>query len=195
MTAAAAGVATINVGPPVDELPPSTPGNPAVTGTGPVSATFSWSASIDDSGVTGYRVSRNGTVLGTVTGTRYDDTRLAPATRYEYSVVALDAAGRESGAATAGYTTPPDTTPPTAPTNLRKVKVTSEVVKLAWNAASDAVGVKGYRIYRNGTLIATTTSLKWTGERKTKKKTYWVVAYDASGNVGPRSNSVIVPHR
>jgi chitodextrinase len=192
---AASGIATFTVGPLMDAAPPTMPGNPAVTGTGPTTATFSWSASVDDSGVTGYRVSRNGTVLGTVTGTRYDDTRLAPATQYQYSVVALDAAGRTSEAATAGYTTPPDTTPPTAPTNLRKVKVTSEVVKLAWNAASDAVGVKGYRIYRNGTLIGTTSSLTWTTDRKTKKKTYWVVAYDASGNVGPPSNSVIVPHR
>jgi fibronectin type 3 domain-containing protein len=191
-------VATISVsmGAVVDSQSPSRPGNASVVQTGPQSARFGWTSSTDDVGVTGYRVSRDGVVLDTVAGTSYDDGGLAPGTHYEYSVVALDAAGHESSQATAGYTAPSvDATSPTAPGNLRRAHVTRESVRLAWEASHDAVGVVGYRIYRNGKLLATTHSLTWTGKRRTHASTYWVVAFDAAGNVSPRSNSRTVKAR
>ena len=75
-----------------DTSPPSTPSSLTATLTSPTSSRLSWGASTDNRGVTGYRVSRGGTVLATVTTTSYTDTGLVPGT-YGYSVVALDGAG------------------------------------------------------------------------------------------------------
>ena len=47
-------------------------------------------------------------------------------------------------------TTPaaPDTTPPTAPTNLAGTAVSSSQINLTWTASTDNVGVTGYRVER-----------------------------------------------
>ena len=54
----------------------------------------SWTASTDTSGISGYRVFRDGgaTALTTVTTTSFTDTGLAASTAYSYTVVAVDAA-------------------------------------------------------------------------------------------------------
>ena len=190
------GIATVNVSWGADSIAPSTPGNPQVAATGASTARFSWTASTDNVGVTGYRVSRDGVVLGTVTGTQYNDTGLVPLTSYLYSVVALDAAGNASGAATRSFTMPQaDTTAPTAPTNLRTTTLTKSKVTLAWNASSDAVGVAGYRVYRNGVLAATVTGTTWSQARQKTQTSYYVVAFDAAGNVSGQSNTLVVPKR
>jgi chitodextrinase len=70
---------------------------------------LSWTASTDDVGVTGYRVSRDGAAIA-ITGpvTTFTDPTVAPATTYRYTVQALDAAGNVSPAsAPAVVTTPP----------------------------------------------------------------------------------------
>jgi hypothetical protein len=79
-----------------DTTAPSTP--TGVTAGSPTASTIalSWTASTDAVGVTGYRVRRNGVVVGTPTGTTFTDTGLAAATSYPYTVTALDAAGNES---------------------------------------------------------------------------------------------------
>ena len=192
----AGGVATVNVSWGADSIAPSTPGNPQVAATGASTARFSWTASTDNIGVTGYRVSRDGTVLGTVTGTQYNDTGLVPLTTYVYTVVALDAAGNESGAATRSFTMPQaDTTAPTAPANLRATSLTKSKANLAWNASTDAVGVAGYRVYRNGVLVATVTGLTWSDSRQRLATTYFVRAFDAAGNVSAQSNTLSVPRK
>ncbi len=64
----------------------------------------------------------------------------------------------------ATYTAPPDTTPPTAPSNLSATAVSSSQLNLTWTASTDNVGVVGYRLERyqgngcnNFTQIATPT--------------------------------------
>jgi chitodextrinase len=119
-----------------------------------------------------------------------------PLTTYLYSVVALDAAGNPSGAATRSFTMPQaDTTAPTAPTNLRATSLTKAKANLAWNASSDAVGVAGYRVYRNGALVATVTGLTWSDTRQKNATTYLVRAFDAAGNVSAQSNTLSVPKK
>jgi hypothetical protein len=192
-TSVSGGVATVNVGWGADAIAPSTPGNPQVVATGTNTARFSWSASTDNRGVTGYRVSRNGTVLGTVSTLLYNDAGLTPGSSYTYSVVALDAAGNTSGAATKAWTQPTqDTTAPTTPASLRVTSLTKAKANFAWNAATDNVGVVGYRVYRNGALVATVTGTTWTDGRQRTASTYYVMAYDAAGNVSAASNSVPV---
>jgi chitinase len=85
-----------------------------------------------------------------------------------------------------------DTTPPTAPGNLRVTGTTSASVSLAWNAATDNVGVTGYDVYRNGTRITTVTGTSHTdtGLSPSTTYTYTVRAKDAAGNVSQPSNQV-----
>src|SRR5439155_5591024 len=59
-----------------DTQAPTAPGNLAATATSSSSVSLSWTASTDNVGVAGYRVSRNGTLVATVTGTSRTDTGL-----------------------------------------------------------------------------------------------------------------------
>jgi endoglucanase len=84
-----------------DTQPPSIPANLRVTATSTNSVSLAWNASTDDIGVTGYQVLRGATVVGSPTGLSFTDTGLAAATTYSYTVRALDASGKQSGASTA----------------------------------------------------------------------------------------------
>ncbi|MFJ2580889.1 glycoside hydrolase family 6 protein [Kitasatospora aureofaciens] len=79
-----------------DTTPPSTPAGLTVTGTTATGVSLSWTASTDNVGVVGYHVYRDGTKVGTSTGTTYSDTGLSPSTAYRYTVDAFDAAGNTS---------------------------------------------------------------------------------------------------
>lgn len=69
------------------------------------SVSLKWTASTDDKAVTGYRIYRDGTLLGTVTTTTYSDTTIEPLTTYSYTVMAVDAAGNASPQSTAATVT------------------------------------------------------------------------------------------
>lgn len=92
--------------------------------------------------------------------------------------------------------TPPsaDTIPPSAPSDLKATAIFSSQVILSWTASTDNVGVAGYKIYRNGTQIATTTSTSYTDSNLSPSTTYTysVSAYDAAGNESAKSNTVTV---
>jgi chitodextrinase len=189
----AGGIATVDITWGPDTIAPSQPGSLSARATGATTATLSWSASTDNRGVTGYRVSRGGTLLGTITTTSYADSGLAGGTSYGYSVVAFDGAGNSSSPATLTWVQPiPDTTAPTAPTSLHTTALSKSKYTLAWTASTDNVGVAGYRIYRNGTLTATVggTTNSYSGSCQNKSATYYVVAYDAAGNVSSPSTSI-----
>ncbi|HWL14446.1 MAG TPA: malectin domain-containing carbohydrate-binding protein, partial [Opitutus sp.] len=81
---------------PADTQAPTAPGALSFANVTSSSVTVSWAAATDNVGVTGYRVSRNGTTLTTTSNLSFTDSGLSPATTYQYSVVALDAAGNTS---------------------------------------------------------------------------------------------------
>src|SRR6266571_4965801 len=85
---------------------------------------------------------------------------------------------------------PPDTTPPSVPTGLTASAVSSSQINLSWAASSDNVGVSGYRVYRGGTQIATTsaTSYASTGLSPSTTYSYPVAAFDAAGNLSAQSS-------
>lgn len=89
---------------------------------------------------------------------------------------------------------PVDTTPPSAPANLAVSNVTSSGATLSWGAASDNVGVTGYKVYNGSTLITTTsasaTSYNVTGLAANTSYTFTVKAVDAAGNTSAASNPV-----
>lgn len=78
-----------------DTTPPTAPaGLAASASAGQIALT--WTASTDNVGVTSYRVSRDGTVIGTSPSTSYTDSSVVAGTTYTYTVAALDAAGNVS---------------------------------------------------------------------------------------------------
>jgi chitodextrinase len=85
-----------------------------------------------------------------------------------------------------------DTTPPSIPTGLLATVISSTQINLSWLASTDNVGVTGYKVYRNGTQIATTsnTSYSDTGLSPSTTYKYTVSAYDAAGNNSNKSGSV-----
>jgi glucose/arabinose dehydrogenase/chitodextrinase len=86
----------------------------------------------------------------------------------------------------------PDTTPPSMPTGLSATAVSTSQINLTWDASSDDVGVAGYKVFRDGTQIATprTTSYNDTGLAANTKYDYTVSAADAAGNDSPKSDVV-----
>ena len=86
----------------------------------------------------------------------------------------------------------PDTTPPSKPTGLTATPTSTSQINLNWNASTDEVGVTGYKVFRNGTQITTTTSTSYndTGLTASTAYTYEVSAADAAGNNSPKSDVV-----
>jgi chitodextrinase len=150
--------ATVGVAYGADTQKPTMAGNLQANATTATAVTLSWTASSDNIGVAGYRVYRGGgaTPVTTTTSTSYTDTGRSPSTTYSYSVVAFDAQNNVSDPATASATTPAvDVTPPSVPGTLSYLKLSGGKAKLTWGAATDNIGVAGYRVYRNGALRAT----------------------------------------
>ncbi|MGW3647507.1 carbohydrate binding domain-containing protein [Streptomyces sp. NPDC000878] len=87
-----------------------------------------------------------------------------------------------------------DTQAPTAPSTLRSTAKTSSTVSLAWNAASDNVGVTAYDIYSgaNQVLSVSGTTATVSGLAASTAYSFTVKARDAAGNVSAASNAVSV---
>ncbi|HVY68158.1 MAG TPA: fibronectin type III domain-containing protein, partial [Patescibacteria group bacterium] len=139
-----------------DTTPPTAPTNLTATAASSTQINLSWTASTDDTGVTGYNIYRgsSSTTLGflaSTTQTSYNNSGLTASTTYFYGVRAFDAAGNTSATSTVVSTSTPaagDTTPPTAPTNLTATAASSTQINLSWTASTDNVGVTGYNVYR-----------------------------------------------
>jgi chitodextrinase len=193
----------------VDRVAPTAPDNLVATATGSSQIDLTWTASKDNVGVTGYRIERcqesGCTSFAELAapggaGTTYSDTGLTAAASYSYRVRATDAAGNlsEYSAAASATTQSSDSEPPSATGALTAAAVSGIEIDLSWGAATDNVGVTGYRVERCqgvgctaftkfGTLIAGTTFAD-TGLATNTSYSYIVRAQDAAGNMGVYSN-------
>jgi hypothetical protein len=171
-----------------DSSAPTVPGSLVVTA-GATSATLRWTSADDDVGVTGYTIWRGGVVVATVASwaRSWRDADLAPGV-YEYAVAAFDEAGN-IGPARIGAATVlgPDATPPSAPAALRLDDVRRRSVRLAWEPATDDVGVVLYRVYRDGRLVDVTYDTSAWDRPGAGTYSYTVTAVDAAGNESPPS--------
>ncbi|MGE5297872.1 MAG: fibronectin type III domain-containing protein, partial [Acidobacteriaceae bacterium] len=177
----------------LDTTAPTVPAGLSAAAVSSSQINLSWLASSDNIRVTGYRIYRNGTEIGTSAVTSYQNTGLDPATSYSYTLAAFDAAGNLSGQsqpATATTQVPPDTTAPSVPTGLAATVVSVSQINLSWNASTDNVGVAGYRIFQNGNLIDSTTATSYQNInlKDSTTYTYTVSAFDAKGNVSAQSS-------
>jgi hypothetical protein len=179
--------ATLAITMPLDTQPPSRPGSLSAVESGTAVA-LQWTDAADDFGVTSYRVARNGSEIGALTGTAFTDTGVAPGTTVDYAVTAVDAAGNVGPPATVSVALP-DTIAPSAPAGVTAAVGRDGRVRISWLAASDNVGVTSYRILRAGTGIAQANVLTYVDKAPRPgtgaSVTYSVVAFDAVGNAGP----------
>ncbi|MFS1511409.1 glycosyl hydrolase [Chengkuizengella sp. SCS-71B] len=85
-----------------------------------------------------------------------------------------------------------DTTPPSQPTNVIVTTTTSSSISLSWNASTDNVGVTGYDVYRDGSLVGTSVTTSYTDNGLTANTTYsyTVIAKDGAGNSSTASSAV-----
>jgi chitodextrinase len=199
-------VATATTTTTADTTAPTTPTALTAIAAGTSQINVTWTASTDNTGVTGYRVERSQgagstsfTQVGTPAGASFADAGLSPATVYNYRVRATDAAGNVSGystVATATTATGSDSTPPTAPTALAAAAAGASQINLTWTASTDNVGVTGYRIERSQGAGSTTfvqvgtpvgASFSDVGLSAVTTYNYRVRATDAAGNLSSYS--------
>jgi fibronectin type 3 domain-containing protein len=184
-----------------DNVAPTTPTGVAAASTDCSTVTVSWSPSIDSggSGLRSYNVYRNGAFLKTVMapGTSATDTAISPSVSYSYALTAVDYAGNVSSMSSPASITPPpclDIIPPTVPANVTATVMLCTQIDVKWNASSDTgTGVKGYRIYRDGSFVKEVLSpaISWSDTTVSGATTcsYIVTAFDNAGNVSASSGA------
>jgi YD repeat-containing protein len=99
----------------------------------------------------------------------------------------------------AAVSTGPDTTPPTAPTNVTATAAGGNQIDLAWTSSEDNVAVTGYQVERcQGAVcnnFATSSAAPAFSDASVTlgaSYSYRVLAVDAAGNIGPYSDPVTI---
>ncbi|MBE9467574.1 MAG: DUF333 domain-containing protein [Bacteroidetes bacterium] len=177
-----------------DTEAPTAPASLTASNIAQTSVNLNWNASYDNIGVTEYDIYKDGSIIGSTANTSCSVTGLTAATSYSFYVKAKDEAGNVSAASnTKNVTTleSVDTEAPTAPASLTASNISQTSVVLAWNASSDNVGVTGYDVYKNGSLLASTanTSYSVTGLTAATSYSFYVKAKDEAGNISAASNT------
>lgn len=182
---------------PGDTQAPTTPGNLTATAAGSSAIDLRWSASTDNTAVTGYRVYRGTALVATTPAgaTSYTDTGLTPATAYTYSVRAIDAAGNASApSATATATTAPGSGGGIDPTKWYQVVNTGSGKCLD---AADGSTSNGTRL-QQWTCQAANSNQLWQlqpttgGNYRVVSRNATSLAWDVAGGPGATGNGASV---
>ncbi|MDH5327018.1 MAG: chitobiase/beta-hexosaminidase C-terminal domain-containing protein [Gammaproteobacteria bacterium] len=188
----------------VDQEAPTTPTNPIAFAVSANSAILLWNASVDNIGVAGYRVYRDGAQIATTPYPVYSDGGLIASDPNCFSIEAFDGAGNTSQR-TADVcvtlptaTTPPDVTAPAAASDLVAIANSPHEISLTWTPSQDN-DVQGYDIFRGSSnavdlKIATVfiSSFEDFNLFADAEYCYKVVAIDFAGNRSADSNSTCV---
>ncbi|WP_329129974.1 discoidin domain-containing protein [Streptomyces sp. NBC_01476] len=172
-----------------DTQAPTAPGNLAYTQPGGGQIKLTWSASSDNTAVTGYEVFRNGSQIATTAANvlTYTDTQPDTAT-VSYTVKAKDAAGNES--ANSNTVTRNGTTPPTGGTDQalgKPISASSTVLQFVAANANDG----DVTTYWEGSGTSTLT-VKLGANVDTSSV---VVKLNPSSAWGPRTQTIAVAGR
>lgn len=126
-------------------------------------------------------------------------TGLTNGTAYTFKVVAINAVGTSAQSAASNSVTPVHVTGPAAPANLTLLKQSRSGSQLSWGSVT---GASSYKVYRNGTQIATTSSTSFTDAGAPNTYVYtldqlatpytYTVSAVASGVEGTQSNTPLV---
>ena len=123
---------------------------------------------------------------------------VSPAQTTTYTLNATNAGGSSTASVTVTVNVPPtpDTQPPTAPTLISAIAKSQTEIDLTWRPSTDNVGVMGYQIIRNGSVLKSVPSaaLSYSDSAVSANTTYFyaIKAYDAAGNFSTASNSAQV---
>ncbi|MFC0528659.1 cellulose binding domain-containing protein [Phytohabitans kaempferiae] len=168
-----------------DVTPPSTPTNVRLGGSGGT-VTITWDPSTDDTGVVGYQIFHRTNLITTVTAPTYT-MPVPPPMVTTFGVRAVDAAGNLSPFTPVHFGQMPDSTPPTAPANLRFGGLgNTSHLRISWDAATDETFVVGYEVYLNGVLVTKVGgSPAYVPFHGFGTYMVRVRAWDPSGNFGP----------
>jgi uncharacterized protein YkwD/chitodextrinase len=152
------------------------------------STTLSWSVT----GATSISLD-NG--VGNVTGS--SSKTLSPSRTSTYKLTATNGNGSVTAAVTVTVNSMArDTQAPTIPAISSAVAKNAAQVDLAWAAATDSVGVAGYQIIRNGSVLSSlagdSRSFSDPSVSPATSYVYTLKAYDAAGNYSGASNSARV---
>lgn len=184
-----------------DMIEPSAPSSLTVELSGPY-ASVSWTPSIDNMGVAGYKLDRrefgvsDWSPVGTSNEPRFDDL-IAPIDQnktLEYRVSAYDQAGNFSDPSSSLAVFVPDSTGPNKPGGVMVVPTLHDLY-LDWDTSSDNVGVAGYSVERSSDggaewqEVATTTATGFADSDVLARTgdLYRVRALDYVGNPSPYS--------
>ena len=87
-----------------------------------------------------------------------------------------------------------DVSPPTTPANVTANALSYSEIAVSWSASTDDVGVTGYQVYRDATLVASAsgTSVTVNGMSGGVLYAFSVAAVDAAGNASTQSTPVLV---
>ena len=182
-----------------DRTPPTQPTNLHTTASTATSVTLAWNPSTDNSGKVTYRVhmvSPSTEKVANQISLTWNS--LSSNTTYSFYVYAVDKAGnRTTNSNTVTVTTPAPDTAPTTPTNLHATAVAHTTATLAWNPSTDNSGSVTYRIemssiYSSWAMETTQTSITWTSLSPNTTYSFYVFAFDSSGNRSANSNTLTV---
>jgi chitodextrinase len=134
-----------------DTIPPSSPTNVSATSVTSNQVSLGWTPSTDNVGVTGYRIIRNGSQIGTATSTNYTDSTVSPGTSYQYTVIATDAAGNASAASTPIQVTTPNASSPHAAFVQSAESISGLTVNLSASSATGDLLVLSASLYTGAT--------------------------------------------
>jgi chitodextrinase len=126
--------------------------NLRITASGPTSVTLAWDAASNSSSNWWYCVQSSGAGCFRVNPpqTTFTHPSLWPGTTYTFTVITVDSNGHRSAPSNAvTYTTPPDTTPPSAPV-LSTTSVFPVRIGLSWTESVDNRTQVGYTLLVDG---------------------------------------------
>ncbi|MDX6646288.1 MAG: hypothetical protein QOK40_2015 [Miltoncostaeaceae bacterium] len=184
-----------------DTTAPTVPAGVTATALDAARIAVGWTASGDDTAVTGYLVYRDGVPAPMATlgpsATSFTDSGLALQSTHSYAVSAVDAAGNQSApSAPATATTPADTGIPTVPGGVSAFARSQSQVSVGWQPSTDPSGIASYRVFRDGSLAATVASPLRTYVDQDRAAqtvyTYAVIAVDTTGQASDPSSPVSV---
>ncbi len=143
-----------------DTTPPNAPTQLRVASVTSASVSLQWRASSDNkkgSGLAGYDVFQNSSLVASTTSTTFSVTGLSPSTTFQFAVRARDNADNISALSnTVSATTkaPACTSYPATPMGLYVSSVSSNSANLMWIAVTPPAGCTvTYNVYRDWTLI------------------------------------------
>ncbi len=181
-----------------EKVPPTQPSHPQVSRMQEDGFTLSWKPSFSAQGGVRYRVVWNGLPVATTTATthRVEGVRITPAPQNYAYVQAVAADGTRSVPSRFVKVALEDVSPPGPVLHARIVRQDEKRIHLAWDPASDDVGVPRYWIQANEMFHVvpghvTECTLQRRGERSEISVT--IRAVDGAGNQGPAAKMIEDP--